>query len=136
MANIKSLPEGSQICDPACGVGGFITESLLALEESGVRNYEESEDGKIIIKRKFLGLESDETIVCLAKSNFLLHNIEFYNSLSDKSRVNFSQLLADSFVYAHEDPIGSLYYLPQNTFDVIMANPPYVVSGTKETSQK
>ncbi len=137
MANVAALPPNAVVCDPACGVGGFITESLLALEEKGVKTYKELPDGEIKVHAKFVGLEHDESIVCLAKSNFLLHTIETFLKLSETGRKNYSKLLADVFVYCHEDPtLGTLAHPVSGKFDLIMANPPYVVSGTKDVTQK
>jgi len=137
MADVSKLPANSIICDPACGVGGFITESLLHLEEKGISNYEETAEGNIAVQRKFIGLERDENIVTLAKSNFLLHTIEFFSKLSDIGRKNYSKLLSDIFIHCHEEPeLGTLFHPVSRKFDLVMANPPYVVSGTKDTSKK
>jgi type I restriction enzyme M protein len=136
MANVSALPPNSIVCDPACGVGGFITESLLALEEKGVKTYREVA-GEIKAHIKFIGLEHDESIVCLAKSNFLLHTIETFFGLSKEGKKNYSKLLADIFIHCHEEPtLGTLAHPVKETFDLIMANPPYVVSGTKDITKK
>jgi type I restriction-modification system DNA methylase subunit len=137
MAEVHKLPTNSIVCDPACGVGGFITESLLELDDKGVSNYSETAEGTITVQRKFVGLERDENIVTLAKSNFLLHTIEFFSSLSDVGRKNYSKLLSDVFIHCHEEPeLGSLFHPAREKFELVMANPPYVVSGTKDTSKK
>ena len=137
MAKIGELHGGAIICDPACGVGGFITESLLEMEREHNPNYREV-DGKIEVGRKFIGLEVQGDVVCLAKANMLIHCIEFYNSLSDQAKMGFAkELLADLFVHVHEDRIlGSLHHPVSEEMDLIMANPPYVVSGTKAITDK
>jgi len=73
MADVVGLPHGAAICDPACGVGGFITEPLLILEKAGIKPFRETRDGRIETKFKFTGLDCEYDVVCLAKSNFLLH---------------------------------------------------------------
>jgi len=137
MADVVSLHQEAVICDPSCGVGGFITESLLELERVGKKNYEEAKGGKVQVKRKFVGLEVLQGVVCLAKANLLLHNIETYHGLSSTGRSNFNQLLADVMVHAHEDQaLGTLKHPVNKAFDLVMANPPYVVSGTKAVTDK
>ena len=137
MARIDELHQDAIICDPACGVGGFITESILELERQGISNFRES-GGKVEVDRKFVGLEVKRDIVCLAKANLLIHCIEMYNDLSDQAKEIFAnELLADVFVYAHEDRIlGSLRHPVSEKMDLIMANPPYVVSGTGAITEK
>lgn len=137
MADISQLHPDGIICDPACGVGGFITESYLELVRSGISNYKEDSHGRIIIERKFVGLEVLEDVVCLAKANMLLHCIELYSSFSDTGKQNFTQLLGDIFVHCHEDrTLGSLKHPCSEKFDLVMANPPYIVSGTQNVTTK
>ena len=137
MARIDELHQDAIICDPACGVGGFITESILELDHKGISNYRE-DGGRVEVDRKFVGLEVQRDIVCLAKANMLIHCIEMYNALSDQAKMIFArELLADVFVHAHEDRIlGSLKHPVLEKIDLIMANPPYVVSGTSAITKK
>lgn len=137
MADVVGLPHNAAICDPACGVGGFITEPLLAFEKGGVKPFCETADGRIETKYKFVGLDCEYDVVCLAKSNFLLHTIEFFNSLSTQGKQSYQKLLADTFVWCHRDTeLGSLYHPSTAQFDLIMANPPYIVSGTGSVTRK
>ncbi len=137
MADVVSLPHGASICDPACGVGGFITEPLLAMEKAGIKPFRETREGRIEAKFKFTGLDCEYDVVCLAKSNFLLHTIEFFNSLSTQGKSSYQKLLADTFVFCHRDTqLGSLFHPAQSQFELIMANPPYIVSGTGSVTQK
>jgi type I restriction enzyme M protein len=138
MGNAANLPHGAVICDPACGVGGFLTETLLALERAGIKVFRELKNGRIEAKYKFLGLDREHDIVCLAKSNFLLHTIEFFTALSSQAmRSAYQQLLSDTFIWAHKDSsLGSLYHPPRPEFDLIMANPPYIVAGTGSITRK
>ena len=137
MAGVDALPHNASICDPACGVGGFITETILALEKAGIKPYRETQDGRIETKFKLMGLDCEYDVICLAKSNFLLHTIEFFNSLSGAGKSSYQKLLADTFVWCHRDTqLGSLYHPASGQFDLIMANPPYIVSGTGSVTKK
>ncbi|MGJ3231216.1 MAG: N-6 DNA methylase [Oceanicaulis sp.] len=131
IAKVDQLPEGSVICDPACGVGGFLTETVLLWDRKGIPFISEQSTGKLSVKRKLVGFEVQHDVTCLAKANFVLHVIELFASLSEGGRKNFQKLLGDIFIYAGDDPtLGSLYYLPDQAYDLVMANPPYIVSGT------
>lgn len=109
MAEVSRLHRDAVVCDPACGVGGFITETILELQRHNILNYQEDKGGRIVVDRKFMGLEVLEDVVCLAKANLLLHCIEQYHGFSQTARGYFSQLLADVFIHCHEDrTLGSL----------------------------
>jgi type I restriction enzyme M protein len=137
MARVSNLQEGSIICDPACGVGGFITESILAIGKAGIKPYREKRTGEIETKYKFVGLDCEYDVICLAKSNFLLHTIEFFTELSEEGRENYQNLLADTFVLCHKDSqLGSLAHPVDGKLDLVMANPPYIVSGTGSHTRK
>lgn len=137
MARIHELHRDAVICDPACGVGGFITESILELDRRGISNYRENQ-GKIEVDRKFVGLEVQRDVVCLAKANMLIHCIEMYNDLSEQGRMAFAQeLLADVFIHAHENRVlGALRHPVWEEIDLIMANPPFIVEGTGAITKK
>lgn len=137
MAEVLQLSAEAVICDPAAGVGGFLTETMLELERHGILNYRENSDGRILVQRKLIGLEVLYDVVSLAKANFLLHCFEFYNQLSSIGRQNFSHLMADVFVQCHEDQtLGTLKHRCESKLDLVLANPPYMVSGTKNITQK
>ena len=137
MAEVSNLQQDARVCDPSAGVGGFLTESILELQHKKIRNFRENDDGKINVERKFVGLEVLEDVVSLAKANLLLHCFEFYTDLTKAGRKNFCQLMADIFVHCHEDrTLGTLKHPTEETFDLIMANPPYMVSGTGNVTQK
>lgn len=136
MADVARLHPEATICDPACGVGGFLTETMLELQRNNISIFRE-ENGRLAVSRKLLGLEVLHDIVCLAKANMLLHSIEQYNALTDDGKKAFNQLLADTFVHCHEDrTLGTLKHPVQDEIDLIMANPPYMVSGTRAISTK
>lgn len=137
MAKVSALPEGAIICDPACGVGGFITESVLALGKSGIKPFVEKKNGEIEGKYKLIGMDVEYDVICLAKSNFLLHTIEFFTNLSPQGRANYQKLLADTFILCRKDAqLGSLAHPVDRKFDLVMANPPYIVSGTGSVTRK
>ncbi len=136
LADLERLPEGSIVCDPACGVGGFITESYLELTKKSIDVFSDKK-GIMTSKYKFVGFDCEYDIICLAKANTLLHSIEFYNSLSTSGRDRFQKVLSDSFVFCNYDTeLGTLFHPVDSKIDLIMANPPYIVNGTGSVSKK
>jgi methylase of polypeptide subunit release factors len=67
----------------------------------------------------------------------LLHCIENYSNFSTPARQNFTELLADTFMHCYEDvTLVPLNHPCSETFDLVMTNPPYVVSGTENVTSK
>lgn len=127
MANVKNLPNGSSVCDPACGVGGFISEAVLNRRANGINDYS-VKNGKIITAVDYIGTDFDELTIILAKANYLITLIELVAnnaSLTEK----FSQIFSNVFQLKNKSIIGSLENVKENQYDLIMSNPPYISSG-------
>ena len=124
MANVSQLQEGQKICDPACGVGGFILESMIArniLSDFFV-------DGtKLNSKIIYSGYDLDKQTIILAKASLtmLLSSkiIQYKNNLGEYA--NFINSVFESF---HKSTIGSLSKI-DGKYDLVLSNPPYVRKG-------
>lgn len=137
MANPKYLlrQERASICDPASGVGGFLLEPLI--HEDILNGNYEILDGELRWKVELLGLDLDRQTNILAKANMLIHMAEDYVSFSTKTRKSFAVLMNKTFLLADRDKLlGTLEFPQQNRFDLILTNPPFVVSGTKVIKDK
>jgi len=76
ISGIDSLAEGSEICDPACGVGGFILEPMK-VKKNGVNFYYRVEGDQILPRYKFYGFDrgferEEQLVIILAKANMLI----------------------------------------------------------------
>ncbi|HEC88579.1 MAG TPA: N-6 DNA methylase [Thermoplasmata archaeon] len=124
MSDIEHLPEGSKVCDPACGVGGFILEPILTKRTSDYY----FEYDKLKRKIEYIGFDRDPKTIILAKANMLIY-------LSDLLKDNptltheFANMLNKTFISCHRSILGSLSFYFENTYDLIMTNPPYVTKG-------
>lgn len=114
---------GEEICDPACGTGGFLlgayqhiltqhtSEQYLEKDESGIvrgllgDKLTDERQWQLLKEKAFYGYDFDTTMVRIGLMNLMLHgidhpNIDYMDTLSKK-------------------------YSEQNRFDVVMANPPF-----------
>ncbi|MBQ8884888.1 MAG: N-6 DNA methylase [Clostridia bacterium] len=127
MANVKNLPNGSSVCDPACGVGGFISEAVLNRRANGICDYS-VKNGEILTSIDYRGTDYDELTIILAKANYLITLIELVAknaSLTEK----FSKIFSSVFELHNKSIIGSLETVKEAQYDLIMSNPPYISSG-------
>jgi type I restriction enzyme M protein len=108
-----------KICDPACGTGGFLTETMDYLlkthshEDGDVITYDRKLEDNLEHLRSgmFHGLDFDITMLRVASMNLLLHGI-------DDPAIIYQDTLSGSF--------GETYpQLSENAFDVVLANPPF-----------
>jgi len=133
ISDIDKLPEGSKICDPACGVGGFILEPIKVTNK-GVNFYYKIKGKEIIPRFNFIGFDKgfekeEQLTIILAKANMLIFLSELLkdnNSMSDK----FSEVFNSTFKLQHETILGTLSRIEEDKYDLILTNPPYVTSGS------
>ena len=127
MANVKNLPNGSSVCDPACGVGGFISETVLNRRSNGIIDYS-VKNGDILSSIDYRGTDYDELTIILAKANYLITLIELVAQNSSLTE-RFSETFSNVFELHNKSIIGSLETVDECKYDLIMSNPPYISSG-------
>ena len=132
MSDIDKLPEGSHVCDPACGVGGFILEPMKV--KNNINFYYSIENDKIIPRLNFhgfdKGFEKDEQlIIILAKANMLIFLSELLKTNSELIK-EFSNIFNSTFKLTTKSIMGTLENIERNKYDLILTNPPYVTSGS------
>lgn len=133
MADVENLQEGARMCDPFCGVGGFILETIQKPRRKKdflpVKN-------KIKPRITYIGYdkgsdEEDERTVILAKANMLIYLsdvVEKYPNLTDE----FSEIFNQTFHLITNSNLGTLSIKideEANKYDLILTNPPYITGG-------
>ncbi|MCX6822246.1 MAG: N-6 DNA methylase [Candidatus Aenigmarchaeota archaeon] len=133
ISDIDKLAKESIICDPACGVGGFILEPMK-VKDDGVKFYYRIEGDKIKSRYDFYGFDKgfekeEQLTIILAKANMLI----FLSDLLKKNptmALSFSELFNKTFTLLSKTILGTLNITESDKYDLILTNPPYVTSGS------
>lgn len=133
ISDIDKLPEDSFVCDPACGVGGFILEPIK-VKDNGISFYYKVDGKKIKRRLKFIGYDKgfekeEQLTVILAKANMLIFLSELIKDNPNLAEV-FADLLNSTFKLQTDTILGTLSKTEKDKYDLIMTNPPYVTSGS------
>ena len=133
ISDIDKLEEGSEICDPACGVGGFILEPFK-VKENGINFYFQVEDNNIKSRYKFYAFDKgfdkeEQLVIILAKANMLIFLSELIKKNPTLSQ-EFSHLFNSTFKLLSNTILGTLAKTEKDRYDLILTNPPYVTSGS------
>jgi type I restriction enzyme M protein len=121
MSGIDQLPPGAKVNDPACGVGGFLLEPLLRKRPGDFRV-----PGAQLA---YSGWDRDSKTIILAKANMLIHLSEALDG-DPTAAARIAPVLNETFSCFAHSVTGSLREMPREQFDLILTNPPYVVSGS------
>ena len=132
MSDIDKLDKGSKICDPACGVGGFILEPMKVKKDA--RFYHDVVDGHITSRYNFYGFDKgfekeEQLTIILAKANMLIFLSELLKN-NEAILDDFSDLLNTTFHLTKNSILGTLEKTKFDEYDLIITNPPYVTSGS------
>ncbi len=134
MSDIDTLPEGAKVCDPACGVGGFILEPMKT-HGDGVPYYYKVTGRKIKPRLEFTGFDKgfekeEQLTIILAKANMLIFVSELLKANGAISE-EFARLFNSTFHLLNRSILGTLARIEDaDKYDLILTNPPYVTSGS------
>lgn len=134
MSGVDHLVTGQKICDPFCGVGGFVLEPINLYQS--LRDNFLPHSGSINPKIQFRGYDKgfekdEERTIILAKANMLIYLADLvskYNNMTNQ----FATVFNDVFKLLSQTNLGTLGVIIENEeekYDLIMTNPPYVTSG-------
>lgn len=131
MNRMVEIKEGNKICDPACGVGKFLLEAI----SNNLENYYKFNGNTLENKIEICGYDkysednSDRTII-LAKANMLIYLSKLLTeNPSQKCTKEIARIFNASFCLKRSN-LGTLEKIDNNTYDLILTNPPYVVNGS------
>lgn len=136
IVEMSDINNAKFICDPFCGVGGFVLEPFEASSALKMKFF--PKNGKINSTVKLAGYDSgrednDEQrrTIILAKANMLIYLsdiVEKYPTLNEQ----FSELINNTFHFLSNSNLGTLgkiYNSEEEKPDLILTNPPFVTSG-------
>ena len=132
----RPLNRGARICDPFCGVGGFLLE-LLMEDDRLLREYV-SQQGRVMPRVTLVGYDKgtdeqeDERTIILAKANMLIY---FSDLLADHHSPDDLKAFAENGMNAVfrllRTNLGTFDRTTDEPYDLILTNPPYVTKGSK-----
>lgn len=130
IVSMAEIRPGMSICDPACGVGKFLLEPIL----HDLSRYYKIEQGtlkpQITLSGFDKGFDRDEQkTIILAKANMLIYLSGLIRD-NPGLTVDFAKLFNDTFLLQTNSILGTLAHPTENTYDLILTNPPYVMSGS------
>ncbi len=102
---------GDLILDPACGSGGFLIQSFLYVNRKIIDSDTSEQNKRLkfadLVDKCLWGGEADEDLHVLAKINLIMHGDGYNNVYQGDSLSNGK--------------------IPDNTFNLVLANPPFTI---------
>lgn len=127
------IPNSAKICDPFCGVGGFLLEilnsrSILKAQYVPNRNDKIEPECEIIGFDKGTDETDDARTIILAKANMLIYLSDIISKYPNLTS-EFSEVFNNTFRLIRSNPGTFQISEYKDYFDFIFTNPPYVVKG-------
>ena len=136
MSDANRLSSGSRICDPFCGVGGFVLECIVRnphiVSEFAPKNGVVDPGITIVGMDKGTDEKDDERTIILAKANMLIYLsdllVEYHTPEHLKT---FAEGALNKVFRLVKSNLGTFGETDEKPFDLILTNPPYVTSGSR-----
>lgn len=135
MADVSRLRAGDAVCDPFCGVGGFLLEAIVE-SENLLREFIPRK-GKVRPRIVFRGYDKgtdekeDERTIILAKANMLVYLSDLLSEYhSEEYLREFSNYAFNAVFRLLRSNLGTYERVEEDErYNLILTNPPYVTSG-------
>ena len=135
MSPAKDLKQGARICDPFCGVGGFLMETIA--DNPHIYQEFEPKNGIVNPRITLVGYDKgtdekeDERTIILAKANMLIYFSDLLSKYNSREHLKaFSQGAFNRVFTLLRSNLGTFAKIDDEPFDLILTNPPYVTSGS------
>lgn len=138
IVEMANLDNAKFICDPFCGVGGFVLEPFQISQT--LKNKFIPKNGKIKPDVKLLGYDTgredndeQKRTIILAKANMLIYLSDLVEKNPNLNE-QFSKVINDTFHFLSDSNLGTLketerFEDDEDKPDLIITNPPYITSG-------
>ena len=136
IVNMVELSAGMKVCDPACGVGKFLLEPIL----HDLHKFFKIEDGKLTPQISLSGFDKgfdkeEQKTIILAKANMLIYMSSMIKENPGITE-QFSELFNKTFFLQTNTILGTLANPIKEEYDLILTNPPYVMSGSSNLKEE
>lgn len=135
MSEAGSLREGDSLCDPFCGVGGFLLEAIV--ENENLLQEFEPRNGKVTPKIVIRGYDKgtdekdDERTIILAKANMLVYLSDLLSDYHSEAHLKEFARAFNSVFRLLRSNLGTFGRVGEDErYNLIVTNPPYVTSGS------
>jgi len=141
IVNMADIEPGMKICDPACGVGKFLLEPILhSLNRLYVVGTDEDGNEKLLPQISISGFDKgfdkdEQKTIILAKANMLIYMSSMLKEYPGLTR-QFAELFNNTFTLQTNSILGTLAKPITEEFDLILTNPPYVMSGSSNLKEE
>lgn len=133
MAKVHNIPDNACVCDPFCGVGGFLLEFLN--ENPAIKEQFIPQNGQIKPQIELIGYDKgtdekdDQRTIILAKANMLIYLSDIVSKYNKYTSV-FSKDVFNKVFHLIKSNVGTFGIVKdKQKYDIILTNPPYVTSG-------
>ena len=135
MSTANSLSPGASLCDPFCGVGGFLLEAIIESPRlmaqfrphNGVINPQVS----VVGYDKGSDEQEDERTIVLAKANAIIYFSDLIAAYNSPDFIGeFARKVVNPMFELLRDNLGTFAVDDDAKHDLILTNPPYVTSGS------
>ena len=135
MSPASELPKGARICDPFCGVGGFILETIANTPH--IYREFEPKNGRVNPEITLVGYDKgtdekeDERTIILAKANMLIYFSELLIRYNTPEHLQaFAEGAFNKVFRLIRTNLGTFAQVTDEPYDLILTNPPYVTRGS------
>lgn len=130
MAEVDKVTGGQKICDPASGVGGFLLEQMARDLDSQWA----CSGNAMTPTHEWHAFDIVPKTTILAKANALVHCGDLLANQPGRLPA-FVSWLNSVFVCKNKTAFGSLEDMSKDVYDLILTNPPFVVSGSADINK-
>lgn len=141
IVNMADIEPGMSICDPACGVGKFLLEPILhSLDRLYAVSTDEAGNEKLLPQITLSGFDKgfdkdEQKTIILAKANMLIYMSGMIKEHPGLTK-QFAELFNNTFTLQTNSILGTLAKPITEEYDLILTNPPYVMSGSSNLKEE
>lgn len=141
IVNMADIEPGMSICDPACGVGKFLLEPILHnLDRLYAISTDENGNEKLLPQITLSGFDKgfdkdEQKTIILAKANMLIYMSGMIKEHPGLTK-QFAELFNKTFTLQTNSILGTLAKPITEEYDLILTNPPYVMSGSSNLKEE